>query len=1106
MANVILAPLIDTEHRKTLDLPEGLRLDQIIELSVAPYVLKSEEYNLRVTLSNKDNIMVVEPDMWRLTTPKAGVNILIRVIPGGDQLKSILQIAVAVGAAALGQAWAVPLAASIGVSTAVATGLITLGVTLVGGLLINTIFPANVGGQNGEKPVYAITGWKNELRPDGFVPEILGKHRYAPPFGASNNVEISGDKQYIRALFCVGYGPLKLRNIKIGDTPIEKFEHVQLETREGYGSDAPLTIYRTQVITEQFGAELRRDLKRSSNGKPLKDGDGDYITEDQPVTRFTASNITSFEIIFHFPAGLIQVGDSGDEMSESVSMRVRYRLAGTSTWTSGTFKITGKRREGVYRRRLYKVLTRGRYEVEVTRMSDESIDPQKSDRVVFMALKSLRPEYPLNMTKPLALIAVRIRATYQLNSTLDELNVEASRVCPDWDYATQTWITRETSNPASLYRYALQSPSCAYPSDNSEIDLDVMADWHNMCRIKDLKYDRIHDFEASQSEVLIAIAAAGRASPHHDGVKWSVVIDRPTDLIADHISEANAHDLNWQHSYVKPPHAFRVSFLDMLNNYEAAERIIPWPGHTGDILVTESLDLPGKVDPREIYIEARRRQYEVMYRPTRYTAVQDGVVRSAVRGDTVKASFPTLNAEQQPFKVLFVRDQSVTLAGLVKMEQVVDYAACFMKADAEGNINSVVRSIFSAEGEFGAISFKGTGLLPDEDGVVMIGRVDHVTSSMLVAGVERGEQSNNVIIMIDSAPIIDQLIDAEVVPAWNPGVGSELPAVVTAPMLPELSYIASGDEVDDGADNLIQVHLTPAEEDSVPLSTYGVRHRIQGTLPWSISSGDVATGYVEIGIYSRSDIVELQYVGVSDDGVASVYSTTYVVAVGGEDIPRPLSLQEIAVTGGNGALLYSYKVGNDPSISKVAVYRSASSTLNRDTDLVELVSVASFSEKSGILGSARTNMLANPDFATDTVWTKGTGWTITGGKAVNVAGSSAVISQALTLIATRKYRYSFITSGVTGGAVNARLLGTTIVDDTPVTTNVKKVGAMVAVSGNNGFGLLGSSAFAGSIDDAILFEETVSCLPQGTHYIWLEPFNSKDKSGPLSGPYTVTVI
>src|SRR5690606_23221521 len=105
-------------------------------------------------------------------------------------------------------------------------------------------------------------------------------------------------------------------------------------------------------------------------------------------------------------------------------------------------------------------------------------------------------------------------------------------------------------------------------------------------------------------------------------------------------------EFGWSRSYFDPPDAFRVKFLDETAGSAPAERLVPWPGHEGSIDLTESIEMPGKTDPAEIYIETRRRMYELLHRPDTFTAIQDGAARVATRGDQVMGSFDVIARSQ----------------------------------------------------------------------------------------------------------------------------------------------------------------------------------------------------------------------------------------------------------------------------------------------------------------------------------------------------------------------------------------------------------------------------------------------------------------------------
>ncbi|WP_454288892.1 host specificity protein J [Rhizobium arsenicireducens] len=940
---VSIVPSIGPDFgRIELTFPDGLTVAEIVELALAAASEAAIERARVWLINDRGEMLLSDRTAWRRIRPRAGTRIVIQLVAGKIDLKNILTIAITIAAVAIGQVW-------VGPAIAAATGSALLGsigaavtagvIAMAGSFLINKLFPGP-GALQAEKPLYQISGWQNTVTPDGVVPSVLGKVRVAPVFASPVYSEIVGDLQYIRALFTFGYGPVQLSQLKIKDTPIESYDEIDFEVRNGYSTDSRVTIYPTQVIEESLGVELRRDRLRDESGSIGGEGP---IT---PTTRFTAGDANQANVIFHFPAGLISFNDEGKARKRSVTVRLRQRPAAGGAWqTVKEIVFSAKKKEGFFRQFKWTLPSRGRWEIEVARITSESTSSSVSDRVTCLALQSFRPEYPLNFSHPLCLVAVRVKATYQLNSTLDTFNAIAERLLPDWDHVTGTWITRPTRNPAAHFRHILQGPENTYAEPDSAIDLDGLQAWHDFCRLKGLKYDRDRSFESSTWGALTEIAAAGRAAPRYDGTKWSVVIDRPQDLVVAHVNSRNSRDFTWSRNYIDPPDAFRVQFLDETADYQARERIVRWPGYTGDINTTEQLELPGKTDPAEIWRETRRRQYEVIHRPDVFTAVQDAAVRTATRGDHVKGSYETLISTMAALKVSAVRGLYVTLDGQVEMAAGATYAIRFMRQVGTGDdatFESVLRGVQTAPGVTDSVLLKGDGYVPDKGTIVQFGLSGEESMDLVVAGVQAGEQMTTVLSMLASAPIIDTLTDAEVPPAWNGRAGSDAGTVIAVPAIPVVVGTEPYFDEDGLADGLI-VLLSPGEGSTAEVATFSLRHRLAGTTTWSVTTADAGEGGITLTGYGTGASIEMQRLATSTAGYSSPWSDTFTVdsAVDGGDPPAPVTSGSVA--GGTGDASFTVSTPADASIAELRL----SYGLNADgTGAVEIITFA-----AGPLGS-----------------------------------------------------------------------------------------------------------------------------------------------------------
>ncbi|MCV0424675.1 MAG: phage tail protein [Roseibium sp.] len=968
---VLAAPLFDpAEGRINMELPVGLTIADIVATALPSAV--NEDLPIRVVLVTDQGTAVIERQNWQFVRPRPGVRVVIRVLPGDNALRSILQVVVTIAAVALGQLWAVPIAGALGISASLVSAGLTLGLSALGNLLINALIPptsANPSNTNTDsvKQSYTISGWKNRLAPDDPVPVVLGKRRYAPPFAAISYTEVVGDLQYIRAMFNFGYGPVALpeTGFKIGSTDLDEYDEVEIEIREGRDDDEPLSLYPRQVIEEPVGTDLTRPLPRNDAGDVISGA-----ATEEPVVRYSASNASGASVIIQFPAGLVRYSDNGNLQSLNVSVRIRYRPVAGGSWTTvTTLNISAGKREAFFRQHSWEFPSRGRYEIEVTRMTDERNDSRVQDRSVLVAVQSFRPEYPLNMDKSLALVAVRVKATYQLNGALDNFSGEPSRICLDWDAGTSTWIEQETRNPASLYRYALQSNANAYPVADSGIDLDQLADWHDFCVLKGLAFNHVLDADLSLFETLQLIAAAGRATPRHDGVQWGVVIDRPQELAVDHINPRNSAGMKWSHTYLDPPHAFRIPFFDETNDYEPAERIVPWPDFSGEITLTEEVELPGKTNPDEIWIEARRRMYELLHRPTRFTAQQDGAARVATRGDLVMGSYDILKSTQRAVGVLWVLDNMIELDDPVTMEGGEDYAIRFRTGLSEEDTigTSTVRRIVYEEGETWALRFAEGGEMPEAGTIVHFGPVASESRELVVHAVEAGNDFTSHFTLLDAAPIIDTLTEAEVPPEWSGLVGDEIDDPLVVPAAPQFTAIRSGLTGTGDADGL-DVVLTAGSGSSAVIGSFQIDHRLSGASSWTSLSVPAADGGASISGYVSGDTVDLRAHALTPNGTPGPNTVEISVTIGDDDAGLPIALGGgSGVTGDVAHAQITIVTQNDDNLVQVEIYRAATGVaLDRNSHSIgSPVSVAKSSTLVVIDGDAtgqNTSLLPAGDY------------------------------------------------------------------------------------------------------------------------------------------------
>ena len=638
-------------ERTDLELPEGLTIGQMLAIAQPD----ARQLDHAVVFVKGE---IIPKEYWPRYRPKSGVLIEVRAFPvprgggGGDKnpMRTILMIAVIAVAFWAGPALAAVAGFTEGTAAfAIASGFAGGIVSAVGMLAVNAVapikppqVPALSGTDGRDSPTLFIEGARNQIRPFSPVPVVLGTYRSYPPFGAKPYTEVIGDKQFVRMLFVWGVGPLSIdeSSLKIGDTPITDFEGVQMEHREGYDTDTPLTLFPASVDQNNFSV-----LISQATGW---------------VERTSSADADELSLDLLFPQGLVQYDANGNRQNASINIEINYREVGASPWLeidtslstfqttapSGWLNKTGNDldsitftqnktasiRHGIR----WGVSSRGQYEIRVRRTTADSSSTQVYDTMYWSSIKTFTNEDPISTPYPVAATALIIQATDQLNNTVDEFNGLVTSVCKDWDSGSPSWVERATQNPAALFRHILQGDGISQPVADSRIDLDTLQEWHEFCDAKGFKFNMIRDFSSSIWDALADVAAAGRATPTQIDGKWSVVIEKVRSAPVSFITPRNSFDFKAEKFFVTLPHGWRIRFANEAEDYRSDERRVYKDGYSdANATLFETLELPGVTDSDQIYKLGRFRISQAILQPERWTFKQDIEYLTYQRGDRV---------------------------------------------------------------------------------------------------------------------------------------------------------------------------------------------------------------------------------------------------------------------------------------------------------------------------------------------------------------------------------------------------------------------------------------------------------------------------------------
>jgi hypothetical protein len=589
---------------------------------------------------------------WDHVIPRPGDILSVRVVPTGgggggggkDVLNIVLTLAIVAASIAIAYLAGPAVAGWLGVTSEAGIGAVSAGVGAVTGIALNTVKSLAMGGArtpslsglsyastNGlttTSNATSIQGAANTANKYGAVPRIFGRHRVWPYYAALPYTEAVGDDQYLHCAFILGYGPLKLSDHRIGETPLSDYEGVSIEVREGRPGDAPLTLYTNDVTEEQPGVLLSAAAGWVSRTTRMET---DAIGWDLTLARlYRVLTEDSPDYDEQRGAGY-QVGD---RLSTTVEIEAQYRPVG-GAWTSyGTITYSSSSLDQIRRGYTVNGLPAGQYEIRFRRLTAEATDGYTYDEVYLTALRSIRHADPINMDVPVCKVAVRVKASDQLTGVIDQYNSLAEAYLPVWDGAA--WGEQLTRNPSWAYVEVLRGAANLRAVSDDRLDLDTFLAFAQRCDEQGWRYDRVVDTRGTVFERLTEIAATGRASFGMRDSLYSVVMDRPQTAIRQLITPRNSWNFQGRKEFLRPLHAYRVRFINEDAGYDLDEIPAYDDGYDkSNATEFEALDVAGVASAEQAYKEGRYRLAVRRLRPEVFKRSMDVEHLVANRGDLV---------------------------------------------------------------------------------------------------------------------------------------------------------------------------------------------------------------------------------------------------------------------------------------------------------------------------------------------------------------------------------------------------------------------------------------------------------------------------------------
>ena len=350
----------------------------------------------------------------------------------------------------------------------------------------------------------------------------------------TNTHKYSGEKdvQYLNVLFSGGYGPVdSIEDIRIGYTPIENFESVQIEKRLGTNDQEPISFFPNTVADQSI------DLDCKEGASVIRSTDSDQCN--------------AIELTFTWPGGIYSTNDKGNFTNLTARFTIGIRKTGSrDAWLEQVCAVTAGTNQTVRRSFKFEGLEAARYDVRVL----PTTMPMTSRQNAMMRWSTLSTYINSGQfVRPnKVLIGLRIKATNQLNGGIPNLNWRQKRMhVLVFNPRTRQYEERPAQNPiwaaydilhhcrklknitTGQFEYVVDGcPADRFSKYFDEWQkaadyADEMVDDGNGSTERRFQLDAFFDTKQKRYEAANKAAQVGHATIVRHGVNLGIVVDMP---------------------------------------------------------------------------------------------------------------------------------------------------------------------------------------------------------------------------------------------------------------------------------------------------------------------------------------------------------------------------------------------------------------------------------------------------------------------------------------------------------------------------------------------------------------------------------------------------
>lgn len=368
-------------------------------------------------------------------------------------------------------------------------------------------------------------------------------------------------------------------------------------------------------------------------------------------------------------------------------------------------------------------------------------------------IRSYSSQSPIASTKTHTYLEVKIKATDQLNGTLDNLSGEVFSILEYYDDINGTWKKKATNNPAWVLVDLLTGSVNQRAISKDKLDIDSIVAWAKYCEENTITWEGLErgfecnfvlDFESTVRELASQVCSVGRATLNVANGIYGVIIDEYRTTPTQIFNQRNIKSFSSERAYAKIPDAIKCIYTDPVSNWQKNEVTAYNDGYDSSTAQTvEEIEIFGATNPAQAWRQGR---YFLASQILRQDTVIIGVDFENLvcsRGDLVYFSHDVMKNGGEPGRVVAINGNEVTLDISV--------------GDLGGNeVLRIRKRINDTIQDSNVLSFTGTNTIELDDvsniqidDLCVFGQVNAVTEPYIVKSINFENEFNASLTLIE---------------------------------------------------------------------------------------------------------------------------------------------------------------------------------------------------------------------------------------------------------------------------------------------------------------------------------------------------------------------